>query len=169
MGNLKGICILVMGVSGSGKSTLSRALADLLSIPMIEADDYHPSGNIQKMNAGISLTDEDREPWLHTLKETISHSKNGCVIACSALKSSYRDTLSEGAQKMIIVYMKGSYEIIFTRMKERHGHFMPASLLKSQFDTLEPPIKAINVNIEEETKDQVDKIIEYLKSKKIYQ
>lgn len=134
--------ILVMGVSGSGKSTLAARLAYDNSWPLIEADDYHPTANIQKMSSGIPLTDGDRWPWLEALYQAMLNLEN-CVVSCSALKKSYRSLLSNTGGIDTIVYLKGDVMLIKERMQARSDHFMPTALLQSQFDTLEEPTDAI--------------------------
>jgi gluconokinase len=134
-------CLVVMGVSGSGKSTVARLLADRLGRPMAEADEFHPEANIAKMSAGIPLTDADREPWLLALRDWISEhdaAGQGTVVTCSALKRSYRDLLRGASARVRFVHLSGSREVIGERLASRSGHFMPPSLLDSQFADLEP-------------------------------
>ncbi len=131
--------IVVMGVSGSGKSTVGAALAQRLRVPFADADDFHPPANIEKMKAGHSLTDEDRFPWLEVLGQWLGeHCGDGGVMSCSALKRRYRDQLREHCPGTRFLHLSGTPEIIGARQASRPGHFMPASLLASQFDTLEP-------------------------------
>jgi len=141
--------IFVMGVSGCGKSTIGQLLADQLSMPFIDADDHHLPSSIEKMGQGIPLTDEDREPWLDKLNQIATqHLENGVVIACSALKEKYRTQLAQSIESNVQwVYLKGDYQLIFDRMQNRHGHFMDAGMLKSQFETLEEPRNAISIDI----------------------
>lgn len=130
-----------MGVSGCGKSTVAALMADTLNIDFLDADDLHPTENKQLMSAGIALTDENRLPWLRTVRDyAISHSsqKKPCTIACSALKRSYRQILSE-APGVCYVFLDGPKALIQRRIHERSGHFMPESLLDSQYETLENP------------------------------
>lgn len=133
---------LVMGVSGCGKSTVGKMLADKLGWSFFDADDFHPAENIAKMKAGIPLTDEDRQPWLERLSKLL-HDEVAAgrhpVLACSALRQSYRDTLLDGLPGLGIVYLRGDRELIASRLKSRSGHFMPAALLDSQFSALEEP------------------------------
>lgn len=142
--------IVVMGVSGSGKSTIGKMLAEAMHLPFYDADDYHPAANVQKMQAGIPLDDVDRFSWLtrlHALAEDLLN-ENGGVIACSALKESYRQILSDGIEPHIKwIFLEGEYDLIESRMQDRHGHYMPVGLLKSQFDALEIPSYAIRVSI----------------------
>ncbi|MEQ9149508.1 MAG: gluconokinase [Cytophagales bacterium] len=138
--------IIVMGVSGSGKSTIGKALADELKFPFFDADDFHPQSNKDKMASGIPLTDEDRYPWLELIVDALSKENNG-VLACSALKDTYREILNKASDDVRWVYLNGDYETIKQRMEQRSGHFMKAEMLRSQFDALEMPSNAINVGI----------------------
>lgn len=127
-----------MGVSGCGKSTLAKALATELDWPMIEGDAYHPAENIAKMSAGIALNDADRAPWLLRLNEALrAHPQ--AVLACSALKKIYRDTLCQHLSQTAFVHVHGDFDVLLTRMQSRSDHFMPSALLRSQFDALEIP------------------------------
>ena len=131
--------IVAMGVSGSGKSTVGAALAQRLRVPFADADDFHPPANIAKMTAGEALDDDDRRPWLEAIGEWLAaHAGTGGVMSCSALKRSYRDTLRQHASTTEFLHLHGSREVIARRQASRPGHFMPASLLDSQFATLEP-------------------------------
>jgi gluconokinase len=130
--------LVVMGVSGSGKSVVGAALAQRLRVPFGDADDMHPEANIAKMTAGHALDDADREPWLIGIGEWLAARPQGAVVACSALKHAYRDILREHAPGVRFVHLDGSHEVIARRQASRPGHFMPASLLGSQFATLEP-------------------------------
>ena len=141
--------VIVMGVSGSGKTTFGTALAQALNWAFKDADDYHPQGNVQKMANGEALTDADREPWLlrlHALIQQHLLENQPLVLACSALKASYRQTLTANLEGLKIVFLNGSRELIAGRMKSRK-HFMPASLLESQLNTLEPPQDALVLDI----------------------
>ncbi len=141
-----------MGVSGSGKSTVGQLLADRLSIPFYDGDDFHPEANILKMQSGQSLDDPDRAPWLEAINQHCinEQGKNGCVIACSALKESYRKILSLNIDRLYWVSLEGSFELIYERIISRKRHFMPPELLQSQFDIWEKPEGAITVSIMDE-------------------
>lgn len=131
--------IVVMGVSGSGKSTVGAALAQRLGVPFADADDFHPSANIAKMKAGTPLNDHDRYPWLEAIGGWLAdHCGTGGVMSCSALKRGYRDQLRRHCPQTEFVHLSGSPEVIAARQASRPGHFMPASLMASQFATLEP-------------------------------
>jgi gluconokinase len=130
--------LVVMGVSGSGKSTVGAALAQRLRVPFADADDFHPAANVAKMTAGHALDDEDRRPWLEAIGEWLSEHRDGAVVSCSALKRAYRDQLRGHLPTIRFVHLDGSREVIARRQASRPGHFMPASLLDSQFATLEP-------------------------------
>ena len=155
-----------MGVSGSGKTTLGAALAARLGWVFVDADDYHPQANSEKMGRGEALSDHDRQPWLETLHKLLAdHITSGkpVVLACSALKQKYRDTLMNGLDGVALVYANGSKELIAERMRQRYeggNHFMPVSLLDSQFGTLEPPTNAINADISKPMSELVPLVIE---------
>jgi gluconokinase len=140
--------LIVMGVSGSGKSTVADALARRIGWRFEDGDSFHPAANVAKMSAGHPLTDEDRWPWLNAIADEIERScKAGAhiIIACSALKHSYRDVLLRGRDDVRFVFLKGTQELIADRLAQRKGHFMPPGLLTSQFKTLEPPESAEHV------------------------
>lgn len=142
--------IVVMGVSGVGKSTLGVALADSLGWEFLEGDEYHPKENIEKMQQGQALEDEDRWAWLHRINRVIRQKQKAgvnTVLACSALKESYRNILRQDVQALEFVYLDGDFETIQKRLTSRTDHFMPSSLLKSQFDTLEKPRASLQVPI----------------------
>ena len=131
--------IVVMGVSGSGKSTVGAALAQRVRVPFADADDFHPPANIDKMTAGQALNDDDRYPWLEAIGEWLAaHCPDGGVMSCSALRRKYRDQLRRHCPETIFLHLAGTPEVIGRRQASRPGHFMPASLLASQFETLEP-------------------------------
>lgn len=126
-----------MGVSGSGKSTVGELLGARIGLPYHDGDDLHPQVNIDKMAAGQPLSDADRWPWLQLIGEWLSEHPAGGVIGCSALKRSYRDAIRTVSPTAIFIHVHGSTDLLRGRMEERPGHFMPASLLDSQLDTLE--------------------------------
>jgi gluconokinase len=130
--------IVVMGVSGSGKSTVGAALAQRLRVPFADADDFHPPANIAKMTAGHALNDDDRYPWLEAIGEWLAEHRDGGVMSCSALKRKYRDQLRRHCPDVRFLHLSGTADVIARRQASRPGHFMPASLLASQFETLEP-------------------------------
>lgn len=156
-----------MGVSGSGKSTIGKMLANKLEIPFVDADDLHPESNRFKMSQGIALTDADRWPWLDLVKRVLFEHQyqNGCIMACSALKESYREyLLNEGLNDIRWVYLKGSEELIAQRLRERKNHFFNQSLLRSQFETLEEPKNAYEIEIGESPEQICEMIIEKLQN-----
>ncbi|WP_440904515.1 gluconokinase [Catenovulum sp. SX2] len=157
---------IVMGVSGCGKSSIGEMLAESLNIPFFDADDYHTEHNKNKMAQGNPLNDDDRRPWLEGLAELMLgwEENGGAVLACSALKQKYRDMLaSKVGEKAVIVYLKGSFELIDQRIRARKGHFMNADLLKSQFDTLEEPTQALTVDISQSPQQIVENILQEIK------
>lgn len=134
--------VIVMGVCGTGKSTIGRGLAAALDLPFVDADDHHPAANVAKMRQGIALTDGDREPWLDglsTLIQTHLHSGRGIVLACSALRESYRERLQPTDRSLQFVFLHGDRELLASRLTSRSDHYMPATLLDSQLATLEVP------------------------------
>jgi len=144
--------IVVMGVSGCGKSSVGAALSEALGIPYRDGDDLHPPANVAKMRAGEALTDADRWPWLDRVAQELA-SLAPVIVGCSALRRAYRDRIRAGAGgPVLFVHLAGSRALIAARMAARSGHFMPASLLESQFATLEPPgpdEAAITVDIDQ--------------------
>jgi gluconokinase len=140
--------VIVMGTTGSGKTTIGSLLAKRLGWEFVDADDFHPPSNVEKMKHGIPLTDADREPWLKALHDKIvewTAEKRSVVLACSALKQSYRDEL-RASSDVKFVYLKGSYQLFSERVLARRGHFAKQDLLASQFATLEEPTDAIIVD-----------------------
>ncbi|MBE0548078.1 MAG: gluconokinase [Rubrivivax sp.] len=134
------VTIVVMGVSGCGKSTVGCALAAALGLPFIEGDELHPPRNVALMAAGTPLTDEDRLDWLQAVAAALAGAADsGAVVACSALKRRYRDMLRSGAPALRLVHLTGEPALLAERLQRRSGHYMPASLLQSQLDILEPP------------------------------
>ncbi|MBT8313791.1 MAG: gluconokinase [Maribacter sp.] len=152
---------IIMGVSGCGKSTVGKLLATKLNIPFFDGDDYHPKANVQKMANGFPLNDTDRKGWLQKLNElAIDHKNEGAVIACSALKEKYRTQLKQGLiNQMVFVYLHGTFDQIYARLKARKDHYMPVKLLKSQFDTLEVPKNSIQISILKSPEDIVYQIM----------
>lgn len=156
--------VLVMGVSGSGKNAIGEPLAKRLGWMFIDGDDYHPPENVKKMAAGIPLQDEDRWPWLDHLN-TLLRKEKQAVLACSALKEAYRQRLLAGVADSAIVHLHGSFELIRSRVEARRHRYMPASLLQSQFDTLEPPQNAIKVDVSRDIETSVDAVVKALSAR----
>jgi gluconokinase len=151
-----------MGVSGSGKTTIGQLLAESLHWEFRDADSFHSPENVEKMRHGIPLNDLDRMPWLLAMQQAIQdwlQENKNVVLACSALKDSYRQYLLIGNEGVKLVYLKGSFELIQERLQERHNHFMSEKLLKSQFDTLEEPAEGILVDVFESPEEIVQNII----------
>jgi carbohydrate kinase (thermoresistant glucokinase family) len=141
-GKLPELVVVLMGVSGSGKSTIGKLLAADLGCQFLEGDTFHPPENIEKMKHGVPLSSKDRAPWLQAIARKIDallQEGKSAVLSCSALQRSYREVIIGDREHVVLVYLKGSFDLIHKRIEKRHGHFMPASLLKSQFDTLEEP------------------------------
>lgn len=147
-----------MGVCGSGKTTIGKALADSLGIIFFDADDFHPVANREKMSQGIALDDNDRLPWLTAIADTI-HNTPAFVLACSALKESYRSILRQACPDLKIILLHGSPEQLTERLQARKDHFMPTALLASQLDTLEIPTDALTLNIALTPEQMIEKII----------
>jgi gluconokinase len=132
--------VLVMGVSGAGKSTVGPLIAQGLGLRFDDADGFHPPANVAKMSRGEPLDDGDRAPWLDAIgAHLLAHRGIGCVVTCSALKRGYRDRLRAAAPDLRLVFLQGDMALVAARQAARQGHFMPASLVASQFATLEPP------------------------------
>lgn len=168
---MRGKCTIVMGVSGSGKSTIAKALQQKTGAIFLEGDDFHSSANIEKMHSGHPLTDQDRAGWLtaiHTKISALTEEGEDVLLSCSALKLSYRDTLRAHIQPVLFVYLKGSYELIHQWMLARKGHFMPAALLKSQFDTLEEPTTAetdvVTIQLQPDLQKETEEVLEKVKA-----
>lgn len=144
---------VIMGVSGSGKSSVGEALSRAIGAPYLDGDDLHPASNIVKMSAGIPLDDDDRWPWLEKVGEMLAAHPGEVIIGCSALKRIYRDRIRKAAgSDVTFIHLTGPKELIAARMNHRAGHFMPSSLLDSQFKTLEPPAqdaKAMAISIDQ--------------------
>jgi carbohydrate kinase (thermoresistant glucokinase family) len=160
--------LIVMGVSGSGKSTIGTLLAMRLQWEFEDGDWFHPAANVDKMHRGIPLTDEDRRPWLAAIAEWIDQTRRSGghgVIACSALKRRYRDVLVGDRKDVGLVYLKGDEALIARRFATRHEHFMPVSLLHSQFEALEEPgpdENPITVSVEPAPREVVSQIVSVL-------
>jgi gluconokinase len=156
--------IVVMGVAGCGKSTVAAMLSRRLGREFAEADAFHSAANIAKMRSGIPLTDEDRWPWLDAIAAWIATERANarpCIVACSALKRRYRERLAAGHGDVRFVYLKGDYETVAARLAGRSGHYMPLSLLESQFAALEEPApdeKALVLSIERPVEALVDEV-----------
>ena len=151
--------LVVMGVSGTGKTTIGERLAQALQLPFLEGDSLHPKENIAKMSAGIPLQDEDRWPWLDLIGAQLAAAENGLVVTCSALKRSYRDRLrAASGEALAFIFLDGTFALLETRLGQRKGHFMPASMLQSQFDTLQSPVGEPLVH-REDVDQSVDAII----------
>lgn len=156
--------ILVMGVAGSGKSTIGRALAEALGRAFEEGDDHHPAENVAKMSSGIPLTDGDRTPWLESLRLAIDESigrGEPIVVACSALKQSYREQLF-GHNDVTVVYLRGDPDLFRDRLRNRSGHYMKSEMLDSQIEALEEPKEAIVIDAEQDPESIVDTILGHL-------
>ena len=156
--------IVVMGVSGCGKSTIGQQLADRLGWPFYDGDEFHPPANIDKMSRGIPLNDEDRSGWLVAIADrmlTLMAAGESGVFACSALKQKYRDQLQVSDQ-VKFVYLRGDYDLIWSRMQQRPGHYMKPNMLASQFETLEEPHDALALDIGQSPDHMVERIIQTL-------
>ena len=141
--------IILMGVTGSGKTTAGRRLAESLGWELFDGDDFHSMANVAKMKSGVPLNDEDRKPWLESLRRLIQErlaNDQPAVLACSALKQTYRDILIID-ERVKLVYLKGDYDLIKARLGTRSNHYMNPALLESQFETLEEPTGAFSVEI----------------------
>lgn len=157
--------VIVMGVAGCGKTSVGKALADYLGWDFYDADDFHPPVNVAKMAGGIPLNDGDRIPWLASLHDLISFSlKEGRsgVLACSALKERYRQQLLQDNDGVQLVYLKGNYDQLWSRLTSRREHYMKPQMLKSQFDALEEPTNALTMDISMSIKDIVQEILKQM-------
>jgi gluconokinase len=142
--------VVLMGVSGSGKTTVGQLLAQRLGWPYLDADDYHPPSNVEKMRSGTPLSDADRWPWLDRMNGLLRERAAGgadLILGCSALRQVYRERLAAGLPDVRWVHLKGSFELIHSRLLARQHRYMPASLLQSQFATLEEPADALTVDV----------------------
>jgi gluconokinase len=159
------VVLVLMGVSGCGKTSVAARLADRLGWPFVEGDALHPPANVAKMAAGQPLTDADRAPWLATIADRVDAwlgAGESGLVTCSALKRAYRDVIARRGTGVVFVHLRGSRETIATRLAARQGHFMPSSLLDSQFATLEPPTPdepAIAVDVGPEPAALADEIV----------
>jgi gluconokinase len=157
--------VVVMGVASCGKTTIGEALAAHFNVPFIEGDRLHPPANITKMSAGIPLDDDDRWPWLAEVGAAL-RGTSGCIASCSALKKSYRDSISVAAQRPVtFVHLHGSREVLQQRISWRKGHFMPPSLLDSQLATLEMPTAveaAVTIDIDQSVDEIVRRAADFL-------
>jgi gluconokinase len=154
--------LIVMGVAGCGKTTIGKALAARLGWDFYDADDFHPPANVAKMAAGTPLDDDDRAPWLAALHELLARTlREGRhpVLACSALKQRYRDVLQAGNEGIRVVYLRGGYDLILERMRERSNHYMRPELLRSQFAALEEPRDAVIVAVARPVPDILAEIL----------
>jgi gluconokinase len=159
------LALIFMGVAGSGKTTVAQLFAEKTGAVFYEGDDFHPPSNIAKMRQGIPLTDEDREQWLGKLRETMvsSLAKNElAAFTCSALKAKYREQLQGGDARVRFIFLTGPYAVIEERLKNRIGHFMPPTLLASQFAVLEPPTDALTFSSEKTPEEIVTALIQLL-------
>jgi gluconokinase len=163
MPNMKTRFYIISGVSGSGKTEVGKALARHLGWDFYDADDFHPAENIAKMTNGIPLDDADRAPWLAKLHGVIvsalSAGQPG-VLACSAIKERYRQQLVDGTEGVQIVYLKGTYDLIWARMSARKNHYMKPTMLQSQYDVLEEPTDALIIDVSASVDNVVQKIIQ---------
>ena len=150
-----------MGVSGTGKTTLGERFASEINLPFYDADDFHPTANIEKMRSGVSLNDEDRAPWLDNMARHIVDwdKAGGAVLACSALKESYRQILNrnEGVS-LKWIFIEADFDLLKERLSSRKGHFFNPALLKSQFETLEPPAYGIRVSAHDTLEEQLEEL-----------
>jgi len=155
--------IIIMGVSGVGKTTIGKLLAEATGLSFYDSDDYHSSANVAKMAAGKALTDIDRQEWLEKLHELLQTqlTRQGCILACSALKEKYREVLASNLANVNFVYLKVSYQEVLKRLEERKGHYMKADLLQSQFDILEEPTNALTISIQLSMQEIVATIVKH--------
>jgi gluconokinase len=155
------VIVVLMGVSGAGKTAVGELLAKRLGWPLVDGDDLHPASNISKMTAGVPLTDEDRLPWLQKIRDAIvEHAGSGrsAIVACSALKRTYRKFLLQGQPDTRLVYLRGPPVVLERRLGERRGHFFDPNLLASQLETMEEPKDAVVVDVDAELEAVVDSV-----------
>lgn len=156
---------IVMGVSGCGKTSVGKLLAEQLGWDFYDVDEFHPPINVKKMADGIPLNDSDRAPWLASLRSLILSSLKGDkpgVLACSALKELYRQQLLKDNEGIQLIYLKGSYDLIWSRMSARRGHYMKPEMLQSQFETLEEPANALTIDVSTPMDDIISKVLEQM-------
>jgi carbohydrate kinase (thermoresistant glucokinase family) len=168
MSDISSRAVILMGVSGSGKSTVGASLAQRMECSFLDADDFHPATNVEKMKRGIPLNDEDRMPWLRQLHDELEHrlgSGASVVLGCSALKESYRQILEEGLSQIDFVFLDVDQLTLRERLGKRTDHFFPKELLESQFAALERPSDAIVVDARLQFQDVVEQIVSALKAK----
>ncbi|HEY5812659.1 MAG TPA: gluconokinase [Terrimicrobiaceae bacterium] len=159
--------IIIMGVSASGKTTIGQAVAAAMDWSFSDADDFHSPVNVEKMRRGTPLSDEDREPWLRAIRTEIEkwkRNQTGHVLACSALKKTYREILAQSDPDVKFVYLQGTFDLFADRLKQRKGHFFNATLLRSQLDALEVPKGALVVDASKDPREIRDVILEWCKS-----
>tara|TARA_B100000745_G_C20107463_1_gene378988 strand:- start:582 stop:1094 length:513 start_codon:yes stop_codon:yes gene_type:complete len=160
---------IIMGVSGSGKSSVGSLLSNKIDAVFLDGDEMHPPENITKMSSGQPLDDDDRHPWLQNIGKALKDEPGSIIIACSALKKIYRDLIREMAeQEVIFVHLVGSLDIIKNRMSKRTGHFMPLSLLESQFETLETPKRPENfmaIDIDQSLESIIEQLTHLIKNR----
>ena len=156
--------VVIMGVAGCGKSSVGAALSAALGVTYVDGDDLHPAANVDKMRRGVALSDDDRWPWLGQVAACLQNSAP-VIVGCSALKRAYRDRIRAGVQgEVAFVHLSGDRDLIAARMAQRQGHYMPLSLLDSQFAALEPPgpDEAVTVTIDQPLPDIVAQILGHL-------
>lgn len=158
--NVPALFFVFMGVSGVGKSTIAKAVADALGGAFVEADDLHPSGNVERMRAGLPLSDEDRWPWLNEVCDTAMSRTPPVMVSCSALKQSYRNFIASLLPGVVFIHLTGPSDLIRERMASRKGHFMPVSLLDSQLSILEAPDESPTSHCLDITKPQMETVAE---------
>ncbi|MES0360891.1 MAG: gluconokinase [Anaerolineales bacterium] len=159
------LAIVLMGVSGCGKTSIGQALSAELGWSFFEGDDFHLAENVEKMTSGMPLNDDERTPWLESLHDLITeqlHSETNTILTCSALKAKYRQYLREENDGVVFVFLKGDYDLIRSRLHSRNDHFMKPEMLISQFDTLEIPLDALQLDVDQPIKVIVQEIIEFL-------
>lgn len=164
---MSAVIVLMMGPAGSGKTTVGELLASQLSWDFADGDDFHPPANVAKMASGVPLTNEDRLPWLESIRDAMQQWQakgKSMVIACSALKRSYRELLGIGpsAKDVKLVYLKGTYDLLLERLHSRKGHYMKEQMLASQLADLEEPADAITIDISESPEEIVSEIRKHL-------